>query len=198
MHSNAKSVVHAPRVGAAAIVELVRARDRAVAVVLIDGRSGAGKTTLAGEVAEILGDHAEVVHLDEAYQGWDGLRAGVDAVVRHVLLPRRAGAAGRVPLWDWGRNSPGGFRQLTGAPVLIIEGVGILRPDVVTIPDITVWVEAPANLRKDRALARDGDSYRPHWNRWAEQEEEHLAAHDPASLARIVVDGVAESDEAAL
>lgn len=44
----------------------------------IDGRSGAGKTSLAQQVANIL--HAEalpvaVFHLEDLYQGWDSLAA---------------------------------------------------------------------------------------------------------------------------
>ncbi|MEO8095730.1 MAG: hypothetical protein ABI632_12485, partial [Pseudolysinimonas sp.] len=40
-------------------------------VVLIDGRSGAGKTTLARELAPLVG--AQLVSLDDVYPGWDGL-----------------------------------------------------------------------------------------------------------------------------
>ena len=49
-----------------------------VAVVLIDGRSGSGKTSLAADVAESLG--AAVLHLEDLYPGWDGLGAGSRAV----------------------------------------------------------------------------------------------------------------------
>ncbi|MEG8037277.1 hypothetical protein QP157_18770 [Sphingomonas sp. LR61] len=52
-------------------------------VVLVDGRSGTGKTTLGDQLAQLLG--AQVVHLDDVYPGWDGLRAAADAVARDVL-----------------------------------------------------------------------------------------------------------------
>jgi hypothetical protein len=28
-------------------------------------------------------------------------------------------------------------------------------------------------------LARDGDAYRPHWDRWARQEARHISRDDP-------------------
>ncbi len=49
-------------------------------VVLIDGRSGAGKTTLARDLAPMLG--AQLVSLDDIYPGWAGLEAGSAAVAR--------------------------------------------------------------------------------------------------------------------
>jgi hypothetical protein len=34
-----------------------------------------------------------------------------------------------------------------------------------------------------RALARDGDTFRPHWSRWAQQEDRHLERDDPTARA---------------
>ena len=58
-------------------------------VVLIDGRSGAGKTTLARELAPLLG--AQLVSLDDLYPGWGGLEAGSAAVHETVLRDRDPG-----------------------------------------------------------------------------------------------------------
>ena len=51
-----------------------------------------------------------------------------------------------------------------------------------------LWLDAPAEQRFARAIARDGDAYAPHWQRWAEQEERHIAVNDPAALADLVYD----------
>ena len=49
-------------------------------VILIDGRAGSGKSYLAAELAERLYKELEVaprlVHMDDLYPGWEGLRAG--------------------------------------------------------------------------------------------------------------------------
>ena len=39
------------------------------------------------------------------------------------------------------------------------------------VPDLTVWLQLPEAQRRRRALARDGEIYRPHWERWAAQED---------------------------
>jgi uridine kinase len=49
-------------------------------VILIDGQSGAGKTTLAQRVVQRwpVQGRVQSVALDSLYPGWDGLEAGVD------------------------------------------------------------------------------------------------------------------------
>ncbi|GMA89644.1 hypothetical protein [Homoserinibacter gongjuensis] len=67
-------------------------------VLLIDGRSGAGKTVLARDLARLTG--ATLVSLDEVYPGWDGLAAGAAAVPGII----RDGGWRR---WDWAADRPG-------------------------------------------------------------------------------------------
>lgn len=40
--------------------------------------------------------------------------------------------------------------------------------------------------RKRRALERDGDTYRPHWDRWAAQEEEYIIRFQPRVCADLI------------
>ena len=68
-------------------------------VIAIDGRSGAGKTSLASGLGSALG--APVVTLEDLYGGWDGLERGIDLLVSEVLEPLGAGVAARVPRYDW-------------------------------------------------------------------------------------------------
>jgi hypothetical protein len=49
-------------------------------------------------------------------------------------------------------------------------------------------VDAPAGRRRDRALARDGATYAPHWERWARQEDEFYAADQVREHADLIVD----------
>lgn len=46
-----------------------------------------------------------------------------------------------------------------------------------------VWLECPDDLRKQRALARDGGTYGPYWEIWAGQEDAHYAEHRPCRFA---------------
>ena len=74
-------------------------------IILIDGQSGVGKTTLSLTMADALG--ATVIHLDDVYPGWGGLVAGRDAVIDGVLRNVVDGRAGRVRRWDWEHSAPG-------------------------------------------------------------------------------------------
>lgn len=154
-------------------------------VVLIDGRSGAGKSTLAALLAQLL--EAQVLALDSVYPGWDGLRTGADAVIEGVLRPRSRGLVGRWVRWDWLRDEPAEAHDVDPHSALIVEGSGILTPTSVAFADASVWVDSPSRSRRQRALDRDGDTYRPHWDRWAAQEESHLASHRPDRLATVTV-----------
>ncbi|GAA2578121.1 hypothetical protein [Microbacterium binotii] len=155
-------------------------------LVVIDGRSGAGKTTLARELADAR-PILTVLSLDQIYPGWDGLRRGADAAISGVLLPLAQGRAGRWQGWNWETDEPSAWHEVAAGTPLIIEGAGILTPAAAALAPVRVWVEADDALRRERALRRDGATYEPHWERWAAQERDHLRQNDPRSLATHVV-----------
>ncbi len=154
-------------------------------VVAIDGRSGSGKTILGTAVAGAL--ECPVVHLDALYPGWDGLQAGVDLVTERVLEPLARGGQPAYPRWDWMRDRPGRTVPVQAGALLVVEGCGALVPPAAAYAAVRVWLDAPAALRKARALARDGDTYAPHWARWAAQEDAVYAAARPRDTAHLVL-----------
>ncbi len=156
-------------------------------IILIDGRSGSGKTTLAGDLRRRWTGEVQVVALDDIYPGWDGLAEGADHARTQILEPVHAGAVARWRRWDWARERPGDTRVTVPGLPLIVEGVGVLTAASAALAPIRVWLDSPEVSRRDRALTRDGDAYRPHWERWAAQEVDHLADDHPRELATIVV-----------
>jgi hypothetical protein len=54
-----------------------------------------------------------------------------------------------------------------------------------------VWVEADRAVRFARGIDRDGEAYRPHWERWARQEESLFAADRTRDGADVVLDTTA-------
>jgi uridine kinase len=159
--------------------------------VLIDGRSGSGKSTLAERVVELArerGADLQCVHMEDLYPGWDGLAAGSRAIVTDVLQPLHEHGAARWRAHDWHTGGPGEERSVEAGLPLLVEGTGALTTDSARLATWTVWVDADADVRRRRALARDGDVYRPHWQRWADQEETHIWVHRPHELADLVID----------
>jgi hypothetical protein len=159
--------------------------DNSWALVLVDGRSGAGKSDYATALAKESG--ATLVSLDDVYPGWDGLDAGSWHIAHHLIVPIASGQPGRYRRWDWASRSYGQWIEVSPEAPLIIEGCGGVRREHLHIPARRVWIEAPEELRKERALARDGDMYRPQWGRWALQEERFIALHGGRALADEVV-----------
>ncbi len=159
-------------------------------VVVIDGRSGAGKTTLARLVADRwpIGGPVQMVALDSLYPGWDGLAEGAQRAYDGVLRAHARGLMGSWRRWDWERSAEAETHGVDPALGLILEGCGVLTPAAARVADVSVWVDGPAESRRRRALERDGDGFRPHWERWARQEDEHIRVHAPEASAQIRIE----------
>lgn len=159
-------------------------------VLAVDGRSGAGKTTFADRVAGLLrspGRTVGLVHLDELYPGWDGLAAAVPLLADGVLAALAEGRPAGFPSWDWHAAAPGGHRPVPADDLLVLEGAGCGSRACAPYLSLLVWLEAPAAVRKQRALARDGEVFAPHWDRWAAQEDRLLAAERTPERADLVL-----------
>jgi uridine kinase len=185
-------VEHADPAQVLAVVEAARAAAPVAGttvVVAVDGRSGSGKTLLGTAVADVLA--CPVVHLDEIYPGWDGLEAAVALVTTHVLEPIARGERAAYPRWDWMRSRPGRTIEVDAGPHLVLEGCGALVPPAAAYAAVRVWVDAPTEVRKERALSRDGETYAPHWERWAGQEDAVYASARPWEDADLVLRTVA-------
>jgi len=173
---------------------LITADIRAVAaanpVVLIDGRSGAGKSTLAAMLADRwpVAGRVQLIALDSIYPGWDGLDEGVERALDGILRPHGRGIVGTWRRWDWLQDAEAESHAVDPALGVLIEGSGVLTPRTAAVADVRIWLESPEETRRARALARDGDTYRPHWDRWARQESVHVDRDDPRALATRIVD----------
>ena len=165
-------------------------------IIAIDGRSGAGKTTLAIELAARLREHHKVslFHLEDIYPGWNGLAAGIERYASTVLAPLRRGEPARWVSWDWSNHYDGGTRTTRPAEIILVEGVGAAAEAARPFVDAVIWADAPEPDRRSRALARDGASYEPFWEQWAAQEEAWLATDDVPAHADVHVLNTADAD----
>jgi len=165
-------------------------------VVLVDGRSGAGKTTLAvslsDRLAQILGRPVQVVSLDDCYPGWDGLAAGAAMVpgmlsppsMHDSASPDRQGTAPGYRRYDWALGRVAEWVPLDPVAPLVIEGSGSLTGASAQLASLRIWLDAPEQARREAVERRDGPAS-GWWDGWAAQELAHIAAHDPASLADV-------------
>jgi hypothetical protein len=160
----------------------------ATRLAVVDGPAGSGKTTFATALAGRLG--AQVVHMDDLYEGWSGLDDAVlDRLHDWVLAPLLAGRAGRYRRYDWVASAFAEWHDVPVAGALVVEGVGAAARRVDPHATLRVWVEAPADLRLARGTARDGEELRHEWLRWMDREAAHFAADGTRARADLVVDG---------
>ncbi|MGO2532742.1 MULTISPECIES: chorismate-binding protein [Micrococcaceae] len=167
---------------------------RSPVIIAVDGRSGAGKSTLALELATSLRIHRSVslFHLEDIYTGWDGLEGGRERYVTEVLDSLHWGEDARWTSWDWVRDTDGERRTTVAADVVIVEGVGASCTEAVPYLDASIWVEVEDDVRRRRALARDGDTFAPHWERWAAQEQRWLDQDPVIERADVIVANLAD------
>jgi uridine kinase len=168
-----------------------------VRLIAVDGPSGAGKTRFALRLAEEM--DAPVVHTDDLLDGWEDQFTFWERLEERVLGPLRRGETAFYQRyrWDLGAFDPVPVR-LDPAPVVILEGVSsarkVIRPDL----SLIVFVDAPPELRLERALARDGDdslAFRAYLERWRLAENRHFTADRTRQLADLVIDGSADTDD---
>jgi uridine kinase len=173
---------------ATAVLDHARSRPATLGagrLVCVDGPAGSGKTTLAAEVAEL--GNGVIVHLDDLYPGWGGL-FDVDPVVLGVLEPLVEGRPGSYRRFDWYAGVYQEAHDVPVTPLLVLEGVGAGNRPWQHLVTTLVWVEAPADVRRARWLARDGDGVREHWRAWTADEERLFDEQGTRDRADLVVD----------
>ena len=162
------------------------------ALVLVDGRSGSGKSTFAERLARLLA--GAVVHSDDIAWRHDPIH-WVDVLVDGVIAPWRRGEAVCFRPPGWVVQGRPGAVEVPPRPVLIVEGVGAGRSELAARADLVVWVQSDRDearrrgLRRDVELGRTPQEAEAFWDAWMRAEEPFLADDRPWSRASLVVNG---------
>lgn len=160
-------------------VEWIGARLTATsrALVCIDGPAGAGKTTLS-ELLLARHPHAQIVHLDDLYAGWDhALDAALtERLIRHIRKPFVAGEPIRYPRFDWYANRFGDDVEVLETTLLVVEGVGAAQAAMRSAATVSVFIDVDPEVGRTRVIERDGDTSAGHIDDWQRQEQRHFDA----------------------
>ncbi|QKG26600.1 uridine kinase [Actinomadura verrucosospora] len=158
-------------------------------LVAIDGPSGAGKSTFADHLAAVLVG-APVIRSDDFRVPWDADPLTWWAPLRRAVLdPVCAGRPAVLRRYDWHRDRYGPPEQIAPPPVLIVEGVGSSWAE--SPAACRIWIDAPYELRRARALDRDGLEYADAWDRWSARESAFFTKDGTRDRADLHIDGTA-------
>jgi len=156
-------------------------------IVAIDGAGGAGKSSLAGRLADELGG-VPIVHTDD-FASRDNPLNWWPRLVEDVLEPlaRNRAARYRCTIWDqagterWGEVSPAEF--------VILEGVSASRNAFRPYLTYSIWIDAPRELRLGRGLERDGEAARAQWLAWMAEEDAYISRERPRDNVDVILPG---------
>jgi uridine kinase len=169
------------------VLELID-RGNQTPIVLIDGRAGSGKSTFAEALQQQLfrdGESApRVIHMDNIFEGWDGLALGSDYMVRFILQPLARQETASWQDWSWVKNQRSSWREFSGGTPLIVEGCGSLTERSKEHADICIWLEASEETRRERWIQRE--RHLEKFDFWAAQELDFYAREKSQSLSDLV------------
>ena len=158
-------------------------------IILIDGRAGSGKSTFAEKLQQQLfrdGESApRVIHMDNIFEGWEGLSLGSDYMVRFILNPLARKETASWQDWSWVKNERSSWREFSGGTPLIVEGCGALTERSKEHAFLSLWLEASEETRRARWIERE--RHLDKFDFWAAQELDFYAREKSKSLANLVI-----------
>ena len=174
-------------------------------LIAIDGGGGAGKTTFASCLQKVIPE-SRIVKIDDFYRppqlrtpvlstselnpnfDWDRLRTLVlDAVMSNRDITYQ--------LYDFEKGTlTGEVIHVPTSATIIVEGVWSMQGAFVDFYDYCIWLEAPAELRLERGVARDGEELRQVWvDEWIPIDDSYKKTQEPHLRADLIINS-AKSD----
>lgn len=164
-------------------------------LIAIDGRGGAGKTTLTEYVAKLLPDFT-ILNGDEYFEPTKNTIAfgafNEHRFEKEVLGRLRNGETTfTYHPYDWHKEPNIQDKKLTITKGIVIERCYSFAFSLDY--DLKIWVQTPAKLALQRGQERDEmpleQGYRSWKEVWQPQEDAHFEKYRPLETADIVIDG---------
>ena len=177
-------------------------------IIAIDGKCGAGKSTLAKELADTF--PANIIHMDDFYLpanlrtqerlATPGGNVHYERFSSQVIPAiRRLQEAGKSP--ESSVFTPQGYQvfdchlmdykpepvMIEDKPLTIVEGSYCLRPEFRDAYDFKIFLDVTAEEQKKRLLARNGpEGYKNFESKWIPMELKYFEAYNVASCCDYV------------
>jgi uridine kinase len=146
-------------------------------LIAIDGRAGAGKTTLAGKFFDDLSPNQSVavIHMDDLYAGWDGaLGETFTKTLKSIVNAYHSHSTIELEIFNWSLMRFDSVQRIAPVDVLILEGVGSGQKTVRDAGAIVYWLDIDPEIGLQRVLKRDGNHIAEQMKQWQIDQEIHF------------------------
>jgi len=162
--------------------------------IAIDGKGGAGKSTLAKQLSEML--KVEIIHTDDfttfdkpAYDGSDKV---IEEVFNPIIRGSRSLSYERLQVWP---GEPTMVKNQAISDVMLIEGCGVSCEKFRPYLSYVITTSLDDDIRIKRIIARDvvdGGRSSEENDRigklWEEKENEYFSQDDPLLRSDLIID----------
>ena len=167
------------------------------AIIAISGFGGSGKSTLAKELSEIL--NAPIIGVDSFFKNKTTIGYSYWGIIdysrieKEVLLPfLNKDKEIHYGHFDWSENKVASETIIKNNGYIIIEGVGLLRPELLKYFNCTIWIDTSLEESISRGKKRDREVYNnpqdESWDTiWKENDNQCFQKFKPKETANLVV-----------
>ena len=155
-------------------------------IIAIDGRCGAGKSTLAARLAELCGGN--VFHMDDFFLRPEqrmperfaepGGNVDRERFAAEVLAPLENGSRFSYRPFVCRNMALGDTVEVEPKTVSFIEGAYSMHPELAGAYDLTVFLSVSPELQHERIMRRNGERSRDFFERWIPFEEKYFREMD--------------------
>ena len=159
-------------------------------IIAIDGPAGAGKTTLANNLALALSTSlgVNVIHMDDLYNGWENaLGEELSRTLLHLTGAHLAAKPLNFSKFNWAASEFDESITVPAADLLILEGVGSGQNAIRENLTALLWIDIDYNQGLARVLERDGQSLENQMQKWLLQQEQHFRVEGTQNAADFIL-----------
>lgn len=165
-------------------------KDSTQPIIAIDGPAGAGKTTLAHDIALALAQHYSVteIHMDDLYAGWDNaLTSQLTDVLVQIVSTHKNSQPISISTYNWHEASFNPATELEKSELLILEGVGSGQVAIRDSLAALIWIDIEDLQGMARVLERDGKEIKGQMEKWLSTQEQHFRDEGTQNAADFVL-----------
>lgn len=159
-------------------------------IIAIDGPAGAGKTTLAHDIALALARRYSIteIHMDDLYDGWEkALSPQLTDVLKDLVCAHKASTPISISMYNWNVGNFSPATLLKESELLILEGVGSGQLAIRDSLSVLIWIDIEDLQGMTRVLERDGLAIETQMHKWLVTQKQHFASQGTQNAADFVL-----------